>query len=269
MEDEKKLVVNQFKALVDLDKVLEKDEQETRYDQVIKHRKKLTKRRKVRRIILIVLVVILILGYFVTPISNIKVLQVNNNRIYTKEQVLTKADVSYGQKIILKPGLFIEELLEKDPLIKRAEVHKKYLDGAVYIEIEEEKVIGYYEREDKKINYVLGSGEIIVLTSEEMALVSSPRILDLDDAQMQKLVAGLNDVDLEDILLISEIRHYETSYSQDMLELMMVDGHIVRTSYAGLPMLSSYREMLKGTKSDLRCFVFVEEEGSSYTTKCE
>lgn len=250
----------------ELERVLEKDEQETRYDRVIKHRKKLKRTR--RRIkILIVLVLIATIGiYMLTSLSNIKILKVNNNVIYSQQQILDKASLKYSGKMVFHPVYFIEKVLEEDELIKDVSVRKDYFSGSIYIDVTEEKVIGQYAADSK--NYVLlANGKSVVLDASQLALISSPYIVDLNEEQRELLAESLSEVDSEYIGLVSEIRHYSTSYDDNMLELLMQDGHIVRTSYSDVGLLKNYRGVLEKYKSELRCIYFVD--GSVHSGSCD
>ncbi|MDF9825020.1 cell division protein FtsQ [Breznakia sp. PF5-3] len=252
----------------DFEKVLEKDEQETRYDRVIKHRKKLKLRKKRVKVLVVLTVILLIGGYMLTSMSNIKILKVKNNVIYSQQQILNKAGLNYSGKMVFHPVFFIERALEKDELIKDVSVSKDYFSGAIYIDITEEKVIGYYNSDGKQY-VLLGNGKSVEMKKDQLALISSPYLRDLNKDQRKLLGEELSKIDNEFIALISEIRHYKTSYDDNMLELLMQDGHIVRTNYDSLHLLESYREFLKAKNSDLRCIVFDETTNSSYTEKCE
>lgn len=265
---QKKLNSETSEYQFDIEQALEKDEQETRYDKVITHRKKVKKRRRNRKILGLTAIVVLIVLYMVTSISNIKVIQVKSNVIHSQQEIFDQANISYGKKMIFHPGFWIERKLEKSALIESATVSKNYLDGAIYIEVEEAKVIGYFE-EDKKHKVLLANGETIDMNEDQVLLISSPYIRDLDQDQLTKLAKKLGKVDIEDIALVSEIRRYETSYDKNMLELLMQDGHIVRTSFDGLVLLKDYRSILEKVNSDLRCINFLESANASFTTNCE
>lgn len=256
---------------VDFDSILEKDEQETRYDKVIKHRKKLKLRRKRVKVLLILLFVICVGAYMFSSLSDVKIIKVKNNVIYSQQQILDKAGVQYNDKLILHPAFFMERALESDELIKSVTIHKNYISGAIYIDVQEEKVIGYYQEGEGKY-VLLENGKTIEMTSTKLSLISSPFIVNLDEEQRSLLAKKLSDIEQADIGLISEVRHYETSYDNNMLELLMQDGHIVRTSFDGLKLLVDYRKILENVKSNLRCINFVESAdpnyNSSYANDC-
>ena len=249
-----------------LEQVLEKDEQETRYDRVIRHRRKVKRIRKSIRILAILIIISTISIYMLTSLSNIKILKVNNNTIYSQQEILNKASLNYNGKMLFHPVFFIEKVLEEDPLIKDTSIQKNYFSGSIYIDIIEEKVIGQYDASGQ--SYVLlANGKSIEIVDLQITLVSSPYIVDLSDEQRTLLADSLLDVDSEYIALISEIRHFSTSYDDNMLELLMQDGRIVRTSYNDIGLLKSYRGVLEKYNSDIRCIYFVGS--NAHSESCE
>jgi len=257
---------NEYVDREELERVLKKDEQETRYEKVVKHRKRL---KQIRRSVKMAIVTIIIVGiglYLLTPLSNIKILKVNNNIIYSQQQILKKAGLSYKGKMIFHPVYFVEKRLRDDALIKDASVHKDYLSGRIYIDIQEEKVIGQYV-ENNKTYVLLENNKSVELDDSQLELISSPYIVDLNEKQRKKLADSFSVIDSEYIALVSEIRHFQTSYDDDMLELLMQDGRIVRTSYGDATLLESYRGLLEKYNSDLRCIYFVDS--NAHSESCE
>ncbi|OCN03796.1 hypothetical protein A4S06_04300 [Erysipelotrichaceae bacterium MTC7] len=253
---------------LDLDRVLTKDEQEIRRDNVLKNRKKRKLRRKRIKHFFIFLLIALVVGYMVSDLSNIRVMKVNNNVIYTQQELLKKAGLSYDGKMIFHPGMMIEHKLKEDEFIEDVSVSKNYVTGAIYIDVEEEKIIGHYD-EDGKSYVLLANGKSVQMKENQLALVSSPYIKDLNKKQRAALGSMLREVDDENLALISEIRYYKTSYDDDMLELVMSDGHIVRTSYEGLALLKNYRKVLEGLNDKLRCINIQESSNSVFTSNCD
>lgn len=264
----KRKVTDELDNTVDFKKALAKSDTEKRHDKILKKSKKRRIRKKRLKRLTIISIIILFVGYLLSSLSDIKILKVNNNIIYSQSEILDKAGLHYGGKIIFHPWLWVEHQLKSDPFIESATVSKDYFSGAIYIDIKEEKVVGHYK--DKEKNYILlANGESVELNENQIALISSPYIHELDQKQREKLANALKDIKAENIALISEIRYYSTSYDNNMLELLMQDGHIVRSTYDGLKLLKDYRQILEGINSDLRCITFDEATNSSFTSTCE
>ena len=256
-----------FEDSFDLDELLAKDEDEKRLEKAKRHLNFTRKRRKIFKIFVKLGLLVLIIIYFIGDISNVKALRISGNVIYSSNQIEKIANISYSSKNILYPSFFIEYLLKKDPLIKNAKV-KKTFTGGVYISVEEEKIIGYYQQGD--VYYILlGDGSSLEMDDDNINLITSPYINGLSNTQRSELCTIFEKLDKEEISMISEITTYSTSYDQNMLQVVMADGHIVRSTYKGMSLLSSYKDILKGLDSSLQCIYLVEETNSSYSQKCE
>ena len=250
----------------DFDDVLQNDELEERESIANENKRKKKMRRSRRRKFLFILVLLLIVVYFVSDFSNINVVETSGNEYYSKQQIMKIANISYDAKSIFAPSFLIENRLENDALIKDASVSKSW-GGVISVRIEEEKLLGYYI--DKNKYYLWVPNEDPIQMEDKDKLANVPYLNGLNKEQMGMFAKSIKDVKKENIALISEVLHYETSYDKNMLKLIMQDGHIVYTTFKGLALMDSYTEMLKGLKTDLKCIVFAEETNTMYTTQCE
>ncbi len=254
------------KQKYDFDEVLQNDELEERESIANESKRKKKVRRKRRRKLVLLLIVSVAVFYLISDYSNVNVVEMNGNEYYSKQQIMKIAGISYDSKSVFAPSFLIRNRLEDDELIKEASVSKSW-DGVVSIQLEEEKLLGYYM--DKDDYYLLVDSEDAILMKDKDKLANVPYLNGLNKQQIAGFKKYIKDVKKENILLISEVLHYETSYDKNMLKLVMQDGHIVYTTYKGLPLMDSYTEMLKGLNTDLKCVVFAEETNTMYTTKCE
>lgn len=248
------------------DDVLQNDELEERENIANENKLKKKRRRKRRRRLLVLLLMAIIAIYAISDYSNVRIVEISGNSYYSKQQIMNIAGISYDMKSILAPSFLIDKRLEDDTLIRNATISKTW-DGIVNIEIEEEKLIGYYTKNGK--NYLIVEDDADVLIKDENKLANVPYLVDLNKDQLDSYKKAIAKVDKESIWLISEISHYETSYDKNMLKLTMQDGHIVFTTFAGLSLLDSYTEMLKELRTDLKCIMFAEETNTMYSEKCE
>lgn len=250
------------------DDVLQNDELEERENIANRNKEKKKRRRKRRRRLLALLLIALAVVYAISDYSNVRIVEISGNSYYSKQQIMNIAGISYDMKSILAPSFLIDKRLEDDSLIKNAKISKTW-DGIITIEIEEEKLVGYYTKDGK--NYLIADGDkdVLIKEQDQNKLANVPYLVDLDTKQIASYKKAIDKVEKESIWLISEISHYETSYDQNMLKLIMQDGHVVYTSFAGLSLLDSYTEMLKELRTDLKCIMFVEETNTMYSEKCE
>lgn len=250
----------------DLDEVLQNDELEERENIANENKRKKKIRRKRKRRFFLFLLLLLLFAYFISSFSNVNVVEMQGNQYYSKQQIMEIAKVSYGSKSVLAPSFLIERRLENDPLIKNATIHKTW-NGVITIKIEEEKLIGYYQQNNTY--YLLAEKGDDIKIKDSHTLANVPYLNGLNKEQRDLYKKSIVKAKRDSILLISEVLHYETSYNKNMLKLIMQDGHVVNTSFAGLKLLDSYTEMLKGLNTNLKCIVFAEETNTMYTEKCE
>lgn len=249
-----------------MDDVLQNDELEEREKIALTNKIKRRKRRKRIRITCFLLFLTIFIVYMISDYSNIQIIETTGNVYYSKQQIMEKSKISYEKKSMMVPSFLIEKRLKKDPMIKNVEVDKE-IHGVVRIQVEEEKLLGYYEKQGNY--YLLIRGEEDVLIKDKAKLANVPYLVDLNKSLIEEYKKQMDLVDKSSIYLVSEVARYETSYDANMLELTMQDGHVVHTSIADLKLLNQYTEILKGLKSELKCIVFVGETGSMYTEKCE
>lgn len=249
-----------------LDDVLQNDELEQRENIANENKQKKKRRRKRRRRLFVMLLIAIAIVYAISDYSNIRIVEISGNSYYSKQQIMNISGISYDMKSILAPSFLIDKRLEEDSLIKSASISKTW-DGIVNIEIEEEKLIGYYIKDGK--NYLIVDDGDDILIEDENKLANVPYLVDLNKEQMNSYKKAIQSVDKESVWLISEISHYETSYDENMLKLIMQDGHVVFTTFKGLSLLDSYTEMLKELRTDLKCIMFAEETNTMYSEKCE
>lgn len=246
--------------------VMQEDELEARKSAAKTNKKKIMRRKRRRKGILLLMLLVLFGIYMFSDYSNIRVIDINGNTFYTKEQLLEIADIDLAQKSILAPSFLIEKRLKQDTLIMDVSVHKSW-DGIVRIDLVEENVVGYYTK-DKK-TYLMLKGEEDIKFKDERLLAFMPYINNLNDKQREQYKQNIQSVNEKNILMISEVTHYETTYDKNMLKLYMQDGHVVLTTMDGLKLLDKYLEMLKSLNTTHKCITFVEETNSSYSEKCE
>lgn len=249
-----------------LDELFEEDELEkrTRIASEQKHKKMKFRKRRKRTILFLLFAVIL--AYFISDYSNIRVIDISGTNFYTKEEIMKIAKLEYGTKSILSPWFVIEKRVEEAPVVEDAKVKKSW-NGIVKIQITEEKMLGYHIV-DKKA-YLIIDGKDDQLVEDETLLATIPYISNMDDEFLQKYKEAIKDVSASNLRLVSEISKYETSYDENMLKIQMEDGHIVYSSLDGLKNLDYYNEILKGLKTTHKCIVFAEESNAAYSQKCE
>ncbi len=251
---------------IDYEEILEKDELEKK-DEQLSHKKKNRKKRRRKKQVLFVSIILGIFAlYLLSDYSNITVVIVDGSTLNSKQEIMNIGKVSYGEKSIFNTSSAIEKRLEEHVFIESAKVSKSW-DGVVHIQIEEKRILGYYIEDDKK--YLLVEGKDPIAIDEKVEVAHLPYLFDLTEEQKQAYMKACQDVEIEYLSLISEVKHYETTYDNNMLELVMQDGHIVFTSMDGLSLLNWYTTTIKGVSSADKCIMFIEETNTITTQTCD
>lgn len=231
------------------------DDVEAKYLALQNKKKNRKKKKRKRRLVILLAVTILIILYLISDFSKVKSLDVKGNIFYTKQDVLTKADLNYESRYLLVPGFYLEWQLEKDALIEDADVYKG-LDGAITITIKEKGVVGYYIEDGK--NYALvNDGSSMEIDSGRLDMIVNYPLIDGFDAtqriKLAKSFKGEEEVDANIIRMISEMAPYETSYDANMVKIVMQDGNTIYTSYDSIILLNDYLATLKRLKKSNAC----------------
>ena len=250
------------------------DDTEAKFLALQNKKKKRKKRRRRFQVFAILIIIVLSSLYFVSDASKVKSLDVSGNQFYSKDEVLSKAGLSYNTRYILMPKLYIGWKLNQDDLIASVDIEKS--NGSFQIKITEKTIVGYFVKDDK--NYILMSdGNTKEIKSANLnAIVHYPLIDGFKEEQLTQLANSFQisgrEIEQETISMISEIRPYATSYDENMMLLIMQDGNAIYTDYASMPLLNDYKDVVlknikKGTKTKV-CVVMDDTTASLHTEDC-
>lgn len=231
----------------------------------VKTKKRKRRNKRIARFLLLVCIVSMVIFYLVSDMSKVKSLTVQNNTYYSDEQILEIAGLDYDSNYVLTPRLWVNYLLEKDPLIKDAKL-KKDLQGGFTIIIEEEKIIGYLESDASQL-LIQGVGLVDV---ENVSTKSVPRIGEFTLEQLEELNEAFVEVDSKILTMISEILPHSESYNSEMVMLIMNDGNRVTSSYNGISLINRYKQILPQLEGTHVCLFMDELSGSiiKQNTEC-
>ncbi|WP_337999012.1 cell division protein FtsQ/DivIB [Bacillus methanolicus] len=178
-------------------------------DRIPKLKQQRRKKANKRVILLLILFFSLIacVVYFQSPLSRIKMVQVNGNEVYPKDELLSLIGITKSTNIWKVDKEAIEDKLKNLPEIKSANVKIK-LPDTVIINVKEYKRIAYIVKEASYLP-VLENGEI--LKSEQTAdlPVSAPLLIGFTEGEvLEEMITNLQNLPEEVINSISEI-HYK------------------------------------------------------------
>lgn len=215
---------------------------EQQYLERLEKARRRKKRRKMVKAVFAIMVIALITLYFLSDSSHVKTLTVHDNYYYKDEEILKKANLNYQSSFLLSNRFWIAHQLEKDPLIEKVTV-KKDLSGGISLWIEEKKVIGYLS--DQQNQLVIAQDGVVKINQGSNSIFENvARIGHFNHNQLQRLKDSFDEVDKEIITMISEIIPYQTSYNNDMVQLVMHDGNRISTTYGGIALVNHYKKIL-------------------------
>lgn len=240
----------------------QENELEKRYLSQLNRKKKIRTRRRILRLVGLLIIALLVVAYFSSDISKVKTLTVENNMLYSDEQILSKAELDYQSSYVLNPGFLIKMRLKNDPLIKDVSVTKTW-GGGITISVDESLIIGYLKDAPQTL-LVQGIGKLNADELSQLNAVMIPRIGSFTDEQLTMLDEAFEKVDKDVMPLISELEPYVTSYDENMVQFVMIDGNRVTTSMKGVEMLNSYRSVLKELEGTHVCLYMDDISGNIF-----
>lgn len=171
------------------------------------------KRRKKRRrffnpkslLIIFIFIIIIVGALFVTSsdIFNIENVEVENNQISNKQEIIARSGIIEGENIYSFSAGKAEDEIERITIVKKAKIHRKF-PSTVVIEIEERSP--YFILQEEKTFYdVDDEGKVIsssdTLTRYDVPIVTGIKVKDLEEG---KKLFDLNDVQVQTLKQVFE-----------------------------------------------------------------
>ena len=200
----------------------------------------MVKKRKLKtKALIISLIIIAIIAFSIYYISQIRItnIYIIDNNILSDYEIIKLAKLEKYPNSLENSSQKIKERLEKNDLIKSAKVEKKGLLNEVYIYIEENKPLFYYQvmnkiilKDGKKVN---GNYNVVVVTNEISA--------DIYDEFIEKM----SEVDPDIMSKISEIKYDPNDIDKERFYLTMNDGNYVYLTLNKFNKINNYLEIVK------------------------
>ena len=197
------------------------------------------KKRKVRydRII-IFLGIIIFLVFSFTYVLNIKIsnIYISGNEYLTDQQIIEIAGISDYPSTLQNLSFQIKERLKSDISIKDAKVVKKGFTQ-VYIEVEENRPLFYYEYNNKTI---------LLDGKENSNKYNVPTVINyITDTYYDAFVTEMGKLDKQVLSRISEIQFYPNEVDDNRFLLTMNDGNYVYVNISTFNKLNKYITILE------------------------
>ena len=203
---------------------------------------KRVKKRKLNflKVIIFILIIYLLIhaGLYLSNI-NVKNIVIKNTSYLSDTEVIKIAGLADYPSFFRTSTRKIEKKLEEEPLIKEANVKRKW--GFIFeLNIKEEKIL-YKGRNDNV--YVLGSGEEISIKNNLSGVATlinyTPKNIS------KKLNKKLNEIDSNILNKISEIEYAPNKTDEERFLLYMNDGNQVYITLTKTDELNYYVDIVK------------------------
>ena len=188
--------------------------------------------------VLILLIIVLIICFSIFSLFNLKIrnIYIINNRYIIDQQIIEWAGISDYPSSITNPSFEIEKRLSQQTFIKDVKVTKKWLTD-VYIEIEENRPLFYYNY-DKKT--VLLDGTTIDTK------FPVPTVLNyITDTYYDSFVTEMGKLDETVLKRISEIEFSPNEVDDNRFLLTMSDGNYVYVNISTFDKMNKYLSILE------------------------
>ncbi len=201
---------------------------------------KKTKKRRIRfdRICICILFV-LVLVYGLIALLNMKIsnIYVINNTFLKDQYIIEAADIDNYPSTLLHPSFLIRSKLKKNIYINNAKVYKKGLTK-VYIEVDENKPIFYYQSLEKTI---LSDGNKVDLTFAVPTVINY-----ITDSYYDKFIVEMSKLDRNVLNMISEIKFVPNDVDDNRFLFTMTDGNFVYVNIMTFEKMNRYLSIKEG-----------------------
>ncbi len=201
--------------------------------------KKRVKRRKLKRkSFLILFVIILIIIGILLFLDNLKIKSINvsGNTLYSEWEIIEKAGLDDYPSTLRNLSGTIENRLEDDPYIKKAEVTKSFFTE-VNIKITENLPLFYYVPE---------RSTILADKSKTKDNFPVPTVINyIPDKLYTDFLKNLENTDYTIIKRISEIKYDPNDVDEERFLLTMNDGNYVYLTLKTFDKINNYLDIIK------------------------
>lgn len=201
---------------------------------------KKVKRRKVKKkVILVFLILTFLLSLLSYYIYNIRItnIYIIGNEILNDQAIIEIAGLEDYPKTIQNSSKTITERLEDNDYIKKAKVEKKGFLKEIYITIEENKPLIFYQIKDKVVledgKEVSGNFNIPVVTNE------------INSNVYDEFLECMSKIDNDILAKISEIKYDPNDIDEERFYLTMNDGNYVYVTLHKFAKINNYITIVK------------------------
>ena len=196
------------------------------------------KKLNIKRIVL-VFIIIFIIPFSIYKIykTNIKNIFISGN-IYLKDQeIIDIAKLENYPNSLKNSSTSIKNRLENNKYIYKANVHKENFFKTVYIEIQENYPLFYYQVENKTVLY---NGKYDDNMTTSVIVINK-----IPDTIYDKFQEKMKDIDIDILNRISQIEYIPNTVDEERFLLFMNDGNYVYLTLRKFDNINKYIDMIK------------------------
>jgi len=205
--------------------------------------KKKTKRRLSRKKIFIFLIIICII-YFIIKIfnTNITNIYISGNNYFTDQEIIEISEISNYPNSISNLSFKIKKRLENNKYIYKAKVGKNIFLNKVYINIEENYPLFYYNKENKTVLY---NGDKV---DDNLTLFTVTN--NIPDKIYKEFLNKLRKIDINILNRISELEYSPNDKYEERFLLLMNDGNYLYITLDKFLTINKYLDIIKYIETD-------------------
>ena len=198
----------------------------------------IVKRRRLKKTgILLIILLILILGYGIYYVYDINItnIYITGSTILNDQEIIEIAGLDNYPNSLKNSSKKIMEKLEKNPYIISSKVTKRNLFKEVYIEIEENRPLFYYQNK-----VILKNGEKVDDKFDVPVVVN-----EINEEIYDEFINCMDSVDEDILIKISEIKYDPNDIDKMRFYLTMNDGNYVYVTLNKFEKINSYINIVK------------------------
>ncbi len=213
----------------------------------MKKKKKRVKLKIVPFLIALLVISILVVSYKLLSSMPIKNIYIKGNNYISDQTIIENAKIDNYPSFLKTSTSQIKNNIEKNPYINSVKVEKKYF-GKIYIAIEEKNLL----YRDNETNKIILEDKSELNDNNEYQL---PILLNyIPDTKYDSFIKGMNNVNNNVKVQISEIKYYPNEQDDERFLLYMNDGNSVYLTLSKFKQINYYEDvldMLEGKKGIL------------------
>ncbi|MCO8193160.1 cell division protein FtsQ/DivIB [Anaerofustis sp. NSJ-163] len=165
-------------------------------------------------LIIFVLLIVVTGAIFITTsdLFNIESIEVENNQIATKEEIIARSGILEGENIYSFSASKAEEAIEQITVVKKANIHRKY-PNTIVIDIEERSP--FFILQQSKTYYDVDEDGKVISSSNTLVRYDVPIVTGIEVKDIEE---GTNLFDMDDVKIQTLKQVFEFLKENDLLK---------------------------------------------------